>query len=539
MAIVHETESDKGQYLVVLTATVVSITSFLYYLRMHAVTAFSDGQARLVIARSITDNLTPTLWMNGGIWLPFPQLAMALTARFDPFYESGGSGAIISMVSFVTAAFFIYKMVRIVTKDNLASFVGALAIMTPSMLYIQSTPMSESMFNAFFAGSVYYLAKWFYHEKDTSIAAAGLMLFCAVMTRYEAWVLLGCISFCYLIGAWSMHFRKKRRILATYIYLVFLPVMAIFGWIVFNGSILHDPLYFFRSEYAPWAFAQKAIEQMPENERTAGNMALSIKVFTKTTIDTVGYINTALGVCGIALMLAPLLKPALAKIKINARFLPDFFMPGRAMFLFFCCLLLPYPFYVLSIYQGGSVIILHPDFTDGVNWGTRYGVHTLPAAGFFIGFFASKIGHLKYLVIPAMAVSFVITWQAGNLSLDEALVNNQNGPDASIQRAAGDWLVANYDSGHILMQHANNTATVFRMTPEIKIRDFVYENNGQVWEDSLNNPVGNRWVIMRRSVDGNTDRVWQTLHDSPIMALRYDLVYNKDGVMIFKLREGG
>src|SRR5205807_6268811 len=60
-------------------------------------------------------------------------------------------------------------------------------LFNPSVLYLQSTPMSELLFMAALAAAVYTLQRWMNDQSLKHLALAASIMTVATLTRYEAW----------------------------------------------------------------------------------------------------------------------------------------------------------------------------------------------------------------------------------------------------------------------------------------------------------------------------------------------------------------
>src|SRR6266480_7803763 len=79
--------------------TMVSITSFLYFLSNGLGVAYNDARSHLDIARRVVENLKPGFAQLGSVWLPLPHLFATLTVWNNFMWHSGLAGALQSMLS--------------------------------------------------------------------------------------------------------------------------------------------------------------------------------------------------------------------------------------------------------------------------------------------------------------------------------------------------------------------------------------------------------------------------------------------------------
>src|SRR5215471_15435121 len=118
---------------------------------------YGDAEAHLDIARRIVDSRTPGYDQVGTVWLPLPHWAMLPLVRMDRFWINGLAGAIPSAIAFVLAGSFLFAAARRIFADTAAAFAAtALWTLNPNVLYLQSIPMTESLFAACLLALLYF-----------------------------------------------------------------------------------------------------------------------------------------------------------------------------------------------------------------------------------------------------------------------------------------------------------------------------------------------------------------------------------------------
>jgi hypothetical protein len=498
---------------VAAAAAVVSISTFVHFYARDLTTAFSDADSRLMIARGVVDGLHGGLAQLGGIWLPLYQAAMIPLIWNDFLYTSGIAGSVVSMVSFVIAAVAVYDLVSTMTHDRKAGVVGAVAFASPSVLYMQTTPMSEMLFISLFVLTFCFLARWVARPSDlTKLAATSAAVFGATLTRYEGWVLFWVVTAVVLFTCRANRFGYRK----TEGHVTYYATFALFGiglWLIWNRVIFGDVFYFARSEYSPAGLISRwqPAGTLLENVRTAGNLALSIEIYMRTALDSAGWITTAFAALGLILILASRW-PFEKKLVVAG-------------------LLFPLPFYILSLYEGRTVLVMeHPRITGG-SLNLRYGTLMLPAVALCVGYLAHRLTSWgKPVLLVLVLLSTVLTWQGGIIALAEA-VDNQANASAQAQRAAARWLKTHYDGGLILNQRNISEHLVFYS--EIPLRNFIYEGDQQIWQDSLEFPARHAsWIVFAE--DGR-DKIWPALIGTPKLNDFYSLVYFDGRIRIYRL----
>ena len=94
------------------------------------------------------------------------------------------------MPCYVLSAVYIYRSARILTKNSLVSFLGTLVfILNPNILYVQSTPLSETVCVVTFTAACYYFLMWVYEDHSRYLIFTAAATFLATLARYDGWAL--------------------------------------------------------------------------------------------------------------------------------------------------------------------------------------------------------------------------------------------------------------------------------------------------------------------------------------------------------------
>ena len=120
-----------------------------WYARAGLTLSHYDAKAHLVVARRIIDSLTPGWIQIGAVWLPLPHLVSMVPVQWDFFYRTGAFGVALSVLSFAVSVYLICGLIMGITASRLAALTGTLVVaLNPSILYLQSTPMTEPLLMA-------------------------------------------------------------------------------------------------------------------------------------------------------------------------------------------------------------------------------------------------------------------------------------------------------------------------------------------------------------------------------------------------------
>lgn len=184
--------------VVVTIATMVSVLSFLYFFANGMTNVYGDGVAHVNIARKVVDSPDASLWRRyiqiGSPWLPLQTVLMLPLVANDWLWQTGVAGSVVSMLSFVIAAASLYLLAREVFsgeegqwKTLLPLISAGVFLFNPSVLYMQSTPMTETILMASLLTSAYLLQHWVSRQTTIRLLVAAIAMTIGTLVRYEAW----------------------------------------------------------------------------------------------------------------------------------------------------------------------------------------------------------------------------------------------------------------------------------------------------------------------------------------------------------------
>ena len=203
-----------------------------------------DARAHLVVARRITDSVTPGWRQIGGVWLPLPHLLNAAPAALDLNYRTGLSGVMLSIGIFAWGLTLAARYVHQRTASLAAALTApALMLLNTNVLYLQSTPMTEPMFFGFSLVAVVTVDAFLRQPSSRCRRAAGLALAGLVLIRYEGW----CVAAA-LIAVVTLVLRDRlseaARLIAYPATAVVLFLLLSWGstgqWLVVSGFFVPD-----------------------------------------------------------------------------------------------------------------------------------------------------------------------------------------------------------------------------------------------------------------------------------------------------------
>jgi hypothetical protein len=171
-----------------------------------------DARAHVMVARRITDSLTPGWRQIGGVWLPLPHLINAPIVQSDWSYRTGLPSTAVSVGAMATGlAVLAGYLLRRTGSMAAAVLAPTLVLLNPNVLYLQSTPMTEPLLVAFSFGALAAVDRWMREPTPLRRNLAGVLLMALMLTRYEGWCVAGALL---ALAAWGARRRGARAALA-------------------------------------------------------------------------------------------------------------------------------------------------------------------------------------------------------------------------------------------------------------------------------------------------------------------------------------
>ncbi len=421
---------DQECTLVGQIAACVSLLSFLVYLQRGHLLLYGDAVAHINIARRVFDSRTPGLLQLGTVWLPLPHLLMIPFLLSDSAWRTGIAGAVPNMVAYVLGTIGIFRLVRGVWKgpsgsDSAARIAAWVAAATyaanPNLLYMQTTAMTEPLYLAWFVWAVVHFTEFVEGSKAADgdsasrpLVKSALCLAGACLTRYDGWFLAGTLALAAAVVVVQSG-RRKPQLRLAFLKFVLIAAAAPALWLAYNRIVYRNPL-----EFANGPYSAKAIEERTSSGSTTHpgrqNPPVAFAYFFKAGEQTVAEGNWQKP--WVVLIMAG----TLAIAGLDRRRWP------------FLLLLLPLPFYTLSL-SYGSVPIFLPEWWPYSFYNVRFGLEMLPAYAalsavtLHFALNAAGSGRAKSRVVAAwlvlVAASYASVWRAQPICFREAWVNSR------------------------------------------------------------------------------------------------------------------
>jgi hypothetical protein len=556
----------------------VSVFSFLFYFRRGEVLLYGDAVAHINIARRVFDSRTPGLLQLGTVWLPLPHLLMIPFLISNEMWQRGVGGSIPSMAAYVSGAIGMFRLVRGVLSRGILSREGepggaarvgawmaaAVYAANPNLIYMQSTAMGEALYLALFIWAVVFFSE-FASGDGRALTKCGLCLAAACLTRYDGWFLAAAmvvgvvVSYCFKEGgsrdsraskaakggaAGSMRSPSRSAVAGFLLIAAAAPAL----WFAYNGVVYRNPLEFENGPYSAKAIEKRTQGAGAQGHPGTGNLYVAGLYFLKSAEANLAE-NEWLQRLWILLAAA-----AVVVVILDARRKLDGSgdaTPGIAMLPFrwpLIFLLVPVPFYALSIAYGGVPIFI-PAWWPFTHYNARYGLQLLPAFAAAVGILAYGAARSKHWpkswrraallgLFGFVVVSYGFVWRAGPVCYEEAVINMRS--RVALERQVAGWLHALPPKATLLMDLGGHPGAMEQAG--IPLKRTINEGNHRVWmqptdaeglwERALANPA--QMADYALAFDG--DSVWRAVQGRGFKELVVIRVMGQPQAVLYRLR---
>ncbi|HYM79750.1 MAG TPA: hypothetical protein VE377_27495 [Candidatus Dormibacteraeota bacterium] len=543
---------DSEVRLLAWLATCVSVFSFLFYFRSGETMLYGDAVAHINIARRVFDSKTPGLLQLGTVWLPLPHLLMIPFLISGKLWQTGAGGSLPSMIAYVFGVVGLFRLTRGVlsrtaTPDKAARAAAWIAALiyaaNPSLIYMQSTAMGEALYLALFLWAVVYFSEWTRGD-GKALTKCGLCLAGLCLTRYDGWFLAVAMTLVVLltfgktqsfVGSGGKGARERRDAAkeaagpsAPRVRLIkFLLIVAAAPafWLAYNGIVYRNPLEFENGPYSAKAIERRTQSAGNPGHPGTGNPILAGMYFLKAAEDNVagyewlqrGWILILLTAAGAAFF--------------AARNRAGQSEPAVSSAWPLAFLLIPVPFYALSIAYGGVPIFI-PQWWPFSHYNVRYGLQLLPAFSVAVAILVNwtlrsdewnrrlRLATVM-LLLALVSASYISVWHTGPTCLQEAKINMRTRNELAAQLAL--LLDKLPPDSTLLMYLGDQVGAVERAG--IPLKRTINEGNHRVWkqprdpdglwERALASP--SQYADYVLALEG--DPVWQAVHGSALREL--------------------
>jgi hypothetical protein len=478
----------RGETMVVAwLALGTALVALAWCVRHGTLLLFGDAVAHLHIARRVFDSITPGYRQLGSVWLPLPHLLLLPFVWNMAWWQNGLAGACVSIPSYVLGCAGIYRLARMWLDRSAAIVVVAFYGLNPGLLYMATTAMTEPLFLAEMIWAVLLIVQYERALTTDESAAprfllgAGLVLVCAIFTRYDGWVYAAAAWF---FATWPLlrsfrpwkQNRWRGRVTGAWVLFTALLLAAPSLWLAYNAKQFGDPLDFIRGPYSARAIEARTTPPGSSPRPGLHNMHDSALYFLKAA----------------ELGAAPLSLGKLLCWLSAAGTLAGLWAFRRRQIWPVLLLWLPLPFYAYSVAYG-SVPIFIPVWRPFSWYNTRYGMELLPAFALFAGCLPAVLllwlPRFRFYVVLAslllVVANSVVLLRSRPLVFQEAQVNSRS--RVAFETALAKALLGLPTQGRILMNVSSDVGAV--QQAGIPLRRIVNEGDYLTWRDALKDPA--------------------------------------------------
>lgn len=459
------------------TAVLAGGALILFY-RLGVTDIYGDALAHMEGARRLFDSLTPGYPEIGSVWLPLYHIIVSPLAQNNYLWRTGLAGSLISVACFAVTAWVLFRMAA---EMNLSRAAGIVALagflICPSMLYLASEPLTESMAQMWAVLCVYALFRFQFSGRQRTLILAALAAFAGTLTRYGEWYVL---PFAALFVLLARRDNWSRRFWSAFLFSVIAGAGPVL-WFAHNAYRFGNPLEFYNGPYSAVAIYAQQVATTGFRYPTDGSLFLSTRYYLEDLRIVIGPWALELAVLGLVAWMAE--------------------RTGRRSAALL--LLVPLPFYIQAMAHA-AVGLYVPTLFPFTYYNLRYGLEMLPGIALLPSFVVSRpIARMTRLGVAALFVG-VITAQAvaqvGGGLRDLPIVQEsiRNSPCRKLLRKeVANYLRRVYDGKTILMASGKWPCLATRVG--IDYRKTLTENNRRYWR-RLRFGAGHwaEWILRRK-----------------------------------------
>lgn len=485
---------------------VASLLAIACSWRHDALLNYGDAEAHLHIARRVFDSHRPGLSQLGSVWLPLPHLLMLPFVAVFAWWKNGVAGLIPSALVWLASCWGLYKLARRWLHPGTAALALALFALNPSLLYMQTTAMTEPLFVCEMIWTVEWLVEWHsgvqagnLKRSDRLLWPIAIILAAAVFTRYDGWIMA--------LIAWTamglLLLRRRQLGSPAFWMATVIVVGAPIVWFAYNQVVFGDWLDFARGPYSA-----KVIELRTATPGSGPphpgwhNPWVSLIFYVKTF-----EMDATAARCGNVLLILSLLGTVWRWL-----------VARRKAFAWCLLLWLPVPFYAYSVAYG-SVPIFLPVWWPHSWYNTRYGLEMLPAlalgTGFGANFLVTAVRQFKpHWTRPTIAVLFLIAGANVAAMLREKPLVYVEGTKNAIARRPYERVLAAALRGELARRPGSVVLMDTSVYPQIvalsgiPLRQTINESDKEFYQGALQAPAQNAGIVLALAGDSIDQAVY-------------------------------
>jgi hypothetical protein len=451
-----------------------------------------DARAHLVVARRILDSLTPGWEQVGAVWLPLPHLLNAVPVQLDLFYRSGASAVAISVLSFTAAVYAVGGLVTAATGSRAGGVAASAALMlNPTLLYLQSTPMTEPLLIGLTTTGLLLAYRWVEAPGATSAVWPGLVLGLACLTRYEAWPVTAAAVALSFVVLW----RRDRQALTAIRQAARLagpPVAAIVLFLLLS-----------RATVGEWFVTGGFF--VPDNPARGLPAFVAIQVLWGLR-QLSGNVLTAGAAAGLVLLLTRVLRER-----------------DRSTML-------------LLLAGGAAAALPAYAFFGGHPFRIRYMASLVPVCALLSGVAVGLLPRWRAAAASVLVIGSALAVKPWDQRSPMILEAQWDRPWSARRTPVTGCLSAAHRSGQKVLASMGSLAHYMQETSRagFGIRDYVHEGNGVLWTESLVRPDRHvDWILIEEIAEGG-DLLSARSKEQPDFLRGFDRVCEGGGLALYK-----
>lgn len=469
----NQTPERQDRLLLAVLTALVSVVALVWNYIHGLILLPNDAIAHINDARRIFDSQTPGISQLGTVWLPLPQLLQAPFLLSDTLWRTGIGGCIPSMVGYVAGALGVFRLVLGLSSRKVAWMAALIYALNPNLVYMQATPMAESIYLACFIWAVVYFDEFRRAAPADPAAGRGLLVRCALalcasmMVRYDGWFLAACVFAGVLLVVWrnGLRGREIRTGLGQFVLIIAFTAGL---WFAYNQLIYGNSLDFATGLYSVRGITERTTMAAYPGR---GDPRTSAIFFLRSATLNAGAVWGHLSLLNVAFV----------------ALIAAFYFSRRH--LAWLLLWSPVVFYVINI-AWNSVIIFLPEWAPFSYYNVRYGLQLLPAIAVFVALgcgFLMELLPWRYCMAAfalMVAISYGLILHDGPICLGEAQVNG--GPRQTLDISMARALAALPPDATLMIDLRMRSGAALQAG--IHFRRILHPGMYQAWKDGLAHP---------------------------------------------------
>lgn len=473
--------------LIVFAVALIVGAAAAYFFSLHGLTlAHYDARGHLIVARRLTDSLTPGWRQIGALWLPLPHLLNAIPVMWDWNYRTGFSAVAINVVAMGIGLGALADFVARRTGSAAAAVAAAAIVqINPGVLFLAGTPMTEPLLFA-----LGWLAlnsadrRLDSPEAYVPLSNPGPWMALSVLTRYEAWPIAAALT---TLAAASRRSDRAR----TFVRLAVWPTAAAAAFLLFGritlGRFFADADFF-----------------TPDNP-AAGHPLAALGEIVRGYHELAGWPVLALTLAGGVWLCARAVRERAAR-----------------------------PLLPLALFAAAALPF--SAFLDGHPYRVRYMIALVVAGGPLIGAALGAVPR-RWRVGAALAAVVLAGWVRPPLSADAPMtLEAQRERVAQGERSAITKYLAGHYDGRPILASMNSLGHYMQELSQIglPLRDFIHAGNGDLWSAAVATPARHAgWVLIEERAEGG-DELAALERQRPDYLTGFERVASGGGAVLFR-----